>query len=163
MNQLLPWSLALAALAHIFEEFVFPGGFKEWWVRYRPETAGSVSNQFLVGINALLIVMTVAIGFAVGRPGNGAAAWLTLAALLFTNGAFHVVGAIQSKSYSPGMITGVLLYMPIAIYGFHYFITTGRVSAGTAIVAAILGGAYTFISFANHRRRTRALAAQAPR
>ena len=33
---------------------------------------------------------------------------------------------------------------------------------GTAI-AAILGGAYTFISFANHRRRTRALAAQAPR
>jgi Protein of unknown function with HXXEE motif len=158
---LLAWSLAAAACLHIFEEFVYPGGFKAWWQAYRPDVAGSVSNRFLVFTNVLLVVSAIAVALAVQAPrGNGVAAWLTLAALLFSNALFHIRGAIQSKRYSPGMITGIVLYMPIAIYGYYTFLESGRASTTTGVVAALLGGSYHFISFANHRRRTRAAKAK---
>lgn len=159
---LLAWSLAGAASLHIFEEFVYPGGFKSWWCAYRPETAASVSNRFLIIINAALLAFSVSVALAVQAPrGNGVAAWLTLAALLFSNAIFHVIGAFQSKRYSPGMISGVVLYIPIAIYGFVHFLRSGRASISTALVAGLIGGSYHFISFANHRRRTRAARAKA--
>jgi hypothetical protein len=155
---LLDWSPAIAAAIHIFEEFVWPGGFKAWWRAYRPEVAGNVSDRYLVFINALLMVMTIAIGFAVQFPrGNGVAAWLTLSALLFSNAIFHVIGAIETKRYSPGMVSGLILYIPLAVIGFTHFLRIGRASAGTAIGAALLGGSYHFVAFANHRRRGRAL------
>lgn len=158
---LLAWSLAGAASLHIFEEFVYPGGFKSWWCAYRPETAASVSNRFLIIINAALLAFSVSVALAVQAPrGNGVAAWLTLAALLFSNAIFHVIGAFQSKRYSPGMISGVVLYIPIAIYGFVHFLRSGRASISTALVAGLIGGSYHFISFANHRRRTRSARAR---
>jgi hypothetical protein len=153
----LAWSLAAAASFHIFEEFVYPGGFKSWWCAYRPETAASVSNRFLIIINAALLAFSVSVALAVQAPrGNGVAAWLTLAALLFSNAVFHVIGAFQSKRYSPGIISGIVLYIPIAIYGFVHFLRNGQASPLTALAAAFIGGSYHFISFANHRRRTRA-------
>jgi uncharacterized membrane protein len=158
---LLAWSLAGAASLHIFEEFVYPGGFKALWCVYRPETAGSVSNRFLVMINAVLLAFSVVVALAVQAPrGNGVAAWLALAALLFSNAIFHVIGAFQTKRYSPGMISGIALYIPIAIYGFAHFLRSGRVSIPTALLAALVGGSYHFIAFANHRRRTRAAKAK---
>jgi hypothetical protein len=52
MNQWLSWALPIAAAAHVFEEFVFPGGFKEWYGRYRPETIHSFTPTFAVVIRA---------------------------------------------------------------------------------------------------------------
>jgi len=153
---LLAWSLTIASLIHIFEEFVFPGGFKAWWCAYHPEIARSVTNRFLIMINTVLVVFAVAIALAVQAPrGNGTAAWLALAALLVFNAVFHVVGMIQTRRYSPGVVSGVLLYIPVAVYGYFHFLQTRRVTIGTAIVSAALGGSYYFISIANHRRRAR--------
>jgi uncharacterized membrane protein len=152
----LDWSLAIAAATHIGEEFVWPGGFKEWWIAYRPATAAHVTNRFLVFINTLLLGMAILIAFAVRFPrGNGVAAWLTLAALLFSNAIFHILGAIETRRYSPGMITGICLYMPLTVMGYIHFVQTGRATIPTAICAALLGGSYHFISFARHRRRGR--------
>ena len=156
---LLSWSLAGAASLHIIEEFAFPGGFKAWWCAYKPDIAASVSNRFLIIINGILIAFSVIVALAVSAPkGNGVAAWLTLAALLFSNAIFHIIGAIQTQRYSPGMISGIVLYIPLAIYGFAHFLRSGQASVGTALLAFAIGGSYHFISFANHRRR--ALAAR---
>ena len=151
---LLAWSLAIAATIHIIEEFAFPGGFKAWWCAYKPDIAASVSNRFLVMINTLLIAFSALVALAMQSPkGNGIAAWLTLAALLFSNAVFHIIGAMQTKGYSPGMISGIVLYIPLAVYGFIHFLRNGQESIGTALMAILLGGSYHFISFANHRRR----------
>jgi hypothetical protein len=136
---LVAWSLTIAVLIHIFEEFVLPVGFKAWWCAYRPEIAASAT-----------------VAFAAQRRGNGVEAWLVLAALLAGNAVFHVVGAIKTKSYSPGMISGLLLYIPLAIYGYFYFARIGRASPIAEIVAAVLGASYYFLSIANHRRRAHA-------
>ena len=153
----LAWSLAGAASVHIIEEFAFPGGFKAWWCAYKPDIAASVSNRFLIIINGILIAFSVIVALAVTAPrGNGVAAWLTLAALLFSNAIFHIIGAIQTRRYSPGMISGLVLYIPLAIYGFTHFLRSGQASLETALFAIAIGGSYHFISFANHRRRAQA-------
>jgi len=158
---LLSWSLTVAASIHIFEEFVFPGGFKAWWRFYKPDIAGSVSNRFLVFINALLIAFSVNVALAMTSPhGHGVAAWLTLAALLASNAIFHIVGAIQIRRYSPGMISGSVLYLPLAVYGFVHFLRSEQASVWTALAAIAIGGSYHFISSANHRRRTRRIGAR---
>ena len=153
---LLFWSPTVAAGIHIFEEFVFPGGFKAWYHAYKPEIAPSISNRFLVIINSLLIAFSVLVALAGLAPhGNAVAAWLTLAALLFSNAIFHIIGAVQTKRYSPGMISGIVLYIPLAAYGYAYFLQSGQASVGTALLAFAIGGSYHFISFANHLRRSR--------
>ncbi|HKP02420.1 MAG TPA: HXXEE domain-containing protein [Chthoniobacterales bacterium] len=151
---LLAWSLTVAALIHIFEEFVFPGGFKEWWTAYRPDIRASVTDRYLVIINMVLVLFSANVALAVRSPrGNGVAAWLALAALLAENAVFHIVGAIQTRRYSPGMISGILLYIPLAIYGYIFFLRSGRASGTVALIAAAVGSSYYFISLANHKRR----------
>jgi len=158
---LLAWSLAGAASIHIIEEFAFPGGFKAWWCAYKPDIAASVSDRFLITINGILIAFSVIVALAVSVPeGNGIAAWLTLAALLFSNAIFHIIGAIQTRRYSPGMISGIILYIPLAIYGYAHFLRSGQASTGTALIAVAIGVSYHFISFANHRRRARTARAE---
>jgi hypothetical protein len=151
---LLNWSLAGAASIHIIEEFAFPGGFKACYLAYKLDIAASVSNLFLVVINTILIAFSVAVALAMYAPhGNGVAAWLTLAALLFSNAIFHIMGAIRTRRYSPGMISGIVLYVPLALYGFVHFLMNGQASLGTALVALLLGGSYHFFAYFNHRRR----------
>jgi len=151
----LAWSLLAAASLHIAEEFAFPGGFVAWYVSYIPQIRASVTPRFLVIINGILLAVCAAIGVQGVGTRYGVAAWLTVAALLFSNAIFHVLGAIQTRRYSPGIVTGVILYLTLPIYGYAHFIATRQASAGTAIAAALMGGSYHFWMMAQHRRRAR--------
>jgi len=82
-------------------------------------------------------------------------AWLALTALLFSNAIFHLVGSCRTKQTSPGVRTGVLLYIPLAVVGYWYFLSTGQVSAVVAAVAAIVGGSYHLWASLAHRSRSR--------
>src|SRR4051812_11952887 len=124
MNSVLFWALPIAAAAHIFEEFVFPGGFKAWYARYRPETATSFTPAFAIGINALLLVGCVS-PLLNGTSPQSIALWLTLAALLVGNMGFHARAALKMREYSPGLVTALLLYLPLGVVGFIHFLRTG--------------------------------------
>jgi hypothetical protein len=154
MNTLYFWALPIAAAAHVFEEFVFPGGFKEWYARYRPETATSFTPAFAVGINAFLLVACSA-PLLLGPTPRSVALWLTLAAVLAGNAVFHARATLRMREYSPGLVTALLLYLPLAILGFTHFLRLGQASAGTAVSAALIGVSYSFFSTFNHRRRAR--------
>ena len=148
------WAPLAAALAHIFEEFVWPGGFADWDRAYRPGFRKSVTPRFHVFINGMLVLFCVSVGANGPVPIIGAAMWLTLTALLASNTGFHIVGAVQSKRYSPGVVTGICLYIPLAVYGYVHFLRNGSASAGTAVGAAILGGSYHVWAFLAHARRS---------
>ena len=153
MTSIFWWPL-IAAILHIIEEFVFPGGFAEWDRAYRPAYRDSITPRLHVVMNALLILLCLSAGTNGSTPA-GVALWLTLAALLASNAVFHVVGAIKTKRYSPGMATGILLYLPMAAYGYAHFLRTQQASAGTAVAAAALGGSYHVWSAVMHSRRAR--------
>ena len=149
------WAPAGAATLHIVEEFAFPGGFAAWDRRYRPNFAASITPRFHVIVNAMMLALCAGVGLQGPTP-SGVAAWLTVAALLATNAVWHVVGAVRTRSYSPGMVTGILLYLPLALGGYPWFIRSGEASVGTAVIALAIGASYTlWVGRALHRWRAR--------
>lgn len=147
------WAPLAAASLHIGEEFFYPGGFTTWYRRYKPDRVASITPRFLVIINALLLVLCYDVG-VLGPGRNGVALWLGVMALLAANAGWHVVGTIRTRSYSPGLVTGLLLYAPLAVYGYVPFLRSEQASVATATVACLIGASYQLWSDAFHRWRS---------
>jgi hypothetical protein len=163
------WAPLAAACLHILEEFVWPGGFAEWDRAYRPEIAGSITPRLHLVVNGLLLAACVAVGLAgqpdgilevggtrmrsVFPPSLAVPAWIALAALLASNALFHVAGSVTTKRLSPGVRTGVLLYIPMFLYGLGRFLRAGRVSWGAVAIAVLMGGSYHLWAAWMHRAR----------
>jgi len=143
------WSPLAAASLHVFEEFAWPGGFPRWYRTYRGN-AKSVNRCFLVIINAGLLI-TLFEGAIAGRTPVGVALLLTFSAILFSNGCWHLWASYKSHSYSPGVISGVLVYLPLGLFEYSGWIRLGRASIGTAAVALLAGMSYPLWSAAYHR------------
>jgi hypothetical protein len=135
------WAPLAAASLHIVEEFVYPGGFAAWDRRYRPSFSHTITGRFHAIINGLLLVACYDVWVLRSRP-MGAPLWLTVMALLFTNAVWHLVGSVKSRTYSPGVVTGLLLYVPLTLYGYGHFLRTGQVSFATALIACAVGASY---------------------
>ena len=165
------WAPLASALLHIGEEFVWPGGFAAWDRDYRPAIRESITPGLHLVVNALLLFVCASVGLA-GMPRGvlavgglrlrsaipaalAASSWLALAALLFSNALFHVVGTFRTRRVSPGVRTGVLLYVPLALFGYWHFLHTGRASAVAAVVSAGVGGSYHLWAAFMHRYRSR--------
>jgi uncharacterized membrane protein YczE len=131
------------------EEFIYPGGFPAWYRRYRTNNS-RVTSRFLVIINAVLLLACVDIGI-LGRSKLGVGYWMTVAALLCSNGIWHAWASYKSHSYSPGVVSGVSVYVPLALYGYWQFLGSGAATFGTALIAIIVGGSYQFWSTLYHR------------
>ena len=165
------WAPLGAASLHIGEEFVYPGGFAEWDREYRSSIRASITPGLHIVMNAAMLVACFSIGVAglpqstlvVGGlrfrsmfPGTLAVpSWLAMAALLFSNAVFHLVGTFKTGRTSPGVRTGVALYMPMAIFGYSYFLSTGQVSPVVAATCALVGGSYHLWAAKAHRWRAR--------
>lgn len=154
MNWLL-WAPLAAASLHIFEEFVFPGHFSEWYVRYKPGIRKSATGRFLVVINALLLILCYNVG-ALGPSRTGVAGWLGVMAMLAANGVWHLRGMVKTRCYSPGVLTGLLVYLPLAVYGYVFFLLSKQASILTALIALVIGASYQLWSNLFHRLRARA-------
>ena len=151
--EILFWILPVCVLLHITEEFIFPGGFMAWDRNYRPQIAKSITPRFLIIINGLLFAICFNPIFS-GLTSGGVEWWLSIVSILFVNSYFHIKGVVILKKYSPGVITSTVIYIPIAIYGNWYFISTGKVTWTTAILCFSVGIAYhLFVSY-NPLRRT---------
>lgn len=93
---------------HLVEEWV--GGFPEWVSLI----AGSaVPRGAFIAINIVaFLVMVLAVRATIRREANGWMA-IAIATVLFVNGIAHGVASVVTQTYSPGLITGVVLYLPL--------------------------------------------------
>jgi hypothetical protein len=124
----------------MFEEFVYPGGFPAWYRRYRADPS-RITTRFLIVINVALLIACCNIGL-LGRTTIGVAYWLVIAAVMCSNGCWHLWASYKSHSYSPGVGTGMMIYVPLAVYGYSQFVRSGVASIGMALVAGAIGGSY---------------------
>lgn len=154
----LAWWLAgplIAASFHVFEEFVYPGGFRQWYASYRPEIASSLSVRYLVVVNAIMLAVCALIAVAGPSP-NGAANWFVITSILFWNAVFHIRAVIRMRRYSPGVITSIVLYIPLAVFGSFNLLQQGLVPWVIAAGCFAMGSFYHLFSLRNHRRRAKA-------
>jgi hypothetical protein len=81
----------------------------------------------------------------------GVAAVLGISALLCSNGLWHAWASVKTHTVSPGVVTGILLYVPLMIVEFDIYLRTERVSIWVAAIAAAIGGSYHVWSALYHR------------
>ena len=107
------WLFPATYVLHIIEEY--RGGFHLWLSR----VAGvDLSREDFLAINVIaLVVMTAGTAFAwVGvAPGLPSA----FATVITINGLLHLSGSLLTQSYSPGVVTGMLLWLPLGVYGLR--------------------------------------------
>jgi hypothetical protein len=97
---------------HVAEELP---NFPEWATRH----FGTTSTAYFVLSHVPLFAAVIYIVYQASRPVAGALwLWLLIAVqfALVINAVFHVVTTIWFREYSPGVITGVLVYAPVALY-----------------------------------------------
>jgi uncharacterized membrane protein YkvI len=150
--QWLLWAPLAAAVLHITEEFLLPGDFMAWYKTYRGASVTSITPRFLFVINAVLLAACLDAGWAAHNP-IGLPYWLGICALLGSNGVWHLWAAAKSRTYSPGMITGLLLYIPLAVYGCFHLLHVKEISRSNAALAVAIGASYPLWSELFHQRR----------
>ena len=135
------WSalFPLTYLLHIAEEYWGGEGFPSHMHRHYhidlSETRFLVLQSF--GLAAMLIGLTMASAFRFPNT------MLTiLAVVVVSNGAIHTCRSIANLRYEPGLITGVVLWMPLGIATFYLTIgsmSTMRLLLGVGIGLVISG------------------------
>ena len=105
------WLFPLTFLFHIIEEYY--GGFYHWIARL---IGAELSPSQFLNLNTFFwLVMAAGTLAAMLVP---FLRWLALmfAAMVTINGSAHLIGSIVTTSYSPGVITGTLLWLPLGVY-----------------------------------------------
>jgi len=103
--------LIIAALAHLFEEFVFPGGFEGEFKEMLARINLQVTNSWLIFTNILFLS-----GVVFTQLNGDVFFGFTIISVAFINGLLHVGKSIQVRRYFPGLISASFLYIPLGIY-----------------------------------------------
>ncbi len=132
-------AFVVAAVIHVLEEYACPGGFSDWMRRLNPRFAPWITARFAVIINGLFLLLCV-MGAVVAS--KSLVFSLSVASLLFFNGLTHLAGTIRAKRYAPGVVSGVLLYVPLSLYAFYLFASAGRLTLAGSAIAGLVGVLY---------------------
>lgn len=106
----------------MIEEYYYPGGFMDYVKRMNPAFGQFMTVPAAIIINGLQLVLCIIVIFV---RENALVFSMSLAGLLFINGLIHIGACIRARGYAPGVITGILLYLPLAVYAYHHFLQTG--------------------------------------
>ncbi|MGH7427349.1 MAG: HXXEE domain-containing protein, partial [Candidatus Methylomirabilaceae bacterium] len=104
------WAIVGAAFIHIAEEYW--GGFLIWFPKF---TGLRMTRTRFVIVNTLFVVLCVLAAISGQRR---LVFSLSVAALIFINAIIHIVGTVRFRRYSPGLVSALLLYIPLAVYAY---------------------------------------------
>jgi hypothetical protein len=107
------WLLPLTYLVHIAEEY--GGGFPAWMSAL---SGGELAPARFLALNAVAwFLLAAGVTLAVFTRNFR---WLVIAfgTTIFINGVAHLLASLWTQTYSPGLVTGVTLWMPLGVYAW---------------------------------------------
>lgn len=114
---ILPWLFPATFLVHIAEEYWCGGGFSAYMARTRGVNLPPSRFLLLNGIGLALMVL----GVVLARRYRFREWLLTcLGAVVLGNGLMHTINAVVSREYNPGLISGLLLWIPLGLLTLLY-------------------------------------------
>ena len=134
-----PWIILFPAtyLLHIAEEYW--GGFA---LRTTELTGLAVPETAFLAANSLFwVLMSSAVVLVLRRPSH-APLVVALATIVTINAMLHIGGSLLSASYSPGLATGVLLWLPL---GVAVLVRGHRVLSERSFCSGVLIGAVAHV------------------
>lgn len=136
------WMFFVASLVHVGEEYFFPGGFMQFMQRFNPRWAPSITPTFAILVNSAFLLL-VAAGALIGEASLIFS--LSIAALLFINGIVHLAWTIITRHYVPGLISGLLLYIPLSTTAFLGYLCAGEIEFRGIALALLVGLLYQLV------------------
>ena len=105
------WLFPVTYLVHIAEEYW--GGFPAWIARFWG-VESSVSNFLSWNVGAL-VLMCVGVVLVLATKSYR---WLLVSfgTVVLINGVVHTLASVATWSYSPGTVSGLLLYVPLGLF-----------------------------------------------
>jgi hypothetical protein len=132
-------ALVGAAIVHIFEEYVYPGGFADALRRLLPRATHLFTPKFHLMVNGLLLLLCLASAFI--RKSNLVLS-MSVFGLVFANAVLHIHGAVVTRRYYPGVISAAVIYIPLMVYGYSVFLSSRQLTWPQAGFSFLLGVLY---------------------
>ena len=129
----------LVSMAHMAEEYLYPGGFMDFMKRLNPRFKPVITTRMAVIVNGLQLLLCVAL-IVMGR--HTLVFGLSVATLLLVNGLVHIGGCFRIRGYAPGVFTGALFYLPLSLYAWRVGISSGQLTVMGMLASVLLGLLY---------------------
>ncbi len=104
------WLFPITYLVHIAEEYWGGEGFYRWISRL---SGAELTAERFISLNTTFwVIMATGIAIVVFTSSQH---WIALAfgTIVLINGSAHTIGSILTQSYSPGLFSGLLLWIPL--------------------------------------------------
>ena len=135
------WLQGIIYWVHEFEEYIFPGGFLEF---FNKNPLGSNQAEYpLTKIGSFWInipLVYIAMPFSAILAHFYGIEWgLWTAYFSFLNAFAHVIMFfVFGRKYNPGLVVSILLNIPVAIYMSWYFWSNNLITVQTNIISIIV-------------------------
>ena len=132
------------ALHHFEEHVIF--NFREWRLRYFLDNNTLSTEEVLIRLISLLLIVT----FIHLIKNNRGSAHIVLFFLMTTqvvNAFFHIFFSFYYSDFSPGAITGLLLYLPVNYLIFKAAFIEGYLKSYFELILLLIAGSVTFALF----------------
>ena len=133
-------ALLVIYFVHQIEEHLWPGGFRQFTdahVFHSGDDNWPVDIPRVAFVNVGLVWVPVAL--AALFP--DALRWVGLGwiGLTLINGIIHIVTSIRLRIYNPGLVTGIVLFLPFTIFALALEVERGMLSDSEVGLIALLG------------------------
>ncbi len=134
------WLLPIAFAAHVSEEFLT--GYPAYAAKV---TGYPMELPMFLGSNIFFIVIMALLTRWAARTKKPNASFWTVtwaAGNLFWNFIYHGVAMLVHGVYSPGIVTGVLIYLPLSLLVWRAGLAQKQITGPALAIAILLGGVF---------------------
>jgi len=141
------WAFPLAFLIHDLEEIVTMERFRrenrERFPKFLRNVVAITTRQFILAVGVLL-ALTLLASYLATRSLQQMDLFTTGLAIFLVHVFGHVGQSLFLRTYTPGVITAVLVVLPYSLYGFHRLFTAHLID-DTSFTTGVLVGALLFV------------------
>jgi hypothetical protein len=112
------WAFPVAVTLHNLEEAIFIPAF--WQHRSWHLAFTGWEFRFLAFAFSAVTFLVTYLSVHSGRKSAGAYMLVILSGVMFLNALWHIGATIYFQSYAPGVVTAVLLVMPVTAYLLYW-------------------------------------------
>ena len=107
------WLFPVTYLVHIAEEYWGGEGFPAWLSRMTNIRLGPAEFLLMNGLAWLLMIVGILLVLQ-----SRAMHWLlaSFGTVVLLNGVLHLIGSLITNSYSPGLVSGIALWVPLGLF-----------------------------------------------
>ncbi len=156
-------ALLVIYFVHQIEEHLWPGGFRQFTDAH---VFKSDNDDWPVDVGGVALVniayVWLPVALAVAFPQSLRMVGLGWVGLTLINGIIHIVTTMRLRIYNPGLITGIVLFLPFTIFVLAHEVVHGMltgVEVGRIALAGILLHLPVAALFVAHYLRGRRTAA----